>query len=99
MPVAFMMMARLLSMTVISNTGTCGGNGNVVGDVNTISWAGPMAGTAVNLTFTAQNSSESVDFRGSLSGGVITGTMAFTHSLTSPNGNQSGSVTIPVTLR
>lgn len=50
-------------------------------------------------TIRAQNSSEAISFSGALNGGVIVGTVTFTHTITSSVGNQNGAVSIAVTLR
>ena len=67
-----------------------------------------VSGSASNLTFNWSNTNggdpngttvvDSYQFSGSLSGSTITGTLVFTKVLRSPNGNGTGTVSMPVTL-
>ena len=80
---------------VVSSTGT-----NCLDMGNVISWDVPVGTSTGSLTFGSQNSSETIDFSGTLSGSVITGTLTFTQSLTVPGVlTQSGALSVPVTLR
>ena len=81
--------------TVIGNTGNCVATGNVVGDSNSLGHGITLSVSGNSMSGSVQDEAEGAAFTGTLSGGVITGTITFTHTL----GNQSGSATFPVTLR
>ena len=87
------------TFTVIANTGNCIAVGNRPGDTSGINHTVAVTGSPGNLVFRQTQSSETIDFSGALSGGVIVGTVTFTHTITSSSGNQNGAVSIPVTLR
>ena len=84
---------------VVANTGNCAGPGNVVGDTIGISWALPVTGSPGNLMFSGVAVANSISFSGALNGGVITGTLTLSVSLSLPQGDQAGTVSVPVTLR
>ena len=81
-----------------ATTGNCG-TGAVVGDTNSIAWFLPVTVSGGGISFSGQQQTENLAFTGSLSGGVITGTLTLSHSLATSTGTQSGSVSINVTLR
>ena len=80
----------------VSATGNCPFN---VGDTSGIGWNAPVTGSPGNLVFSAQNGSETISFSGALNGGVIVGTVTFTHMLQTSTTTSTGATSVSVTLR